>query len=96
MVAAAHPAATLAGLDVLRSRGIQSLYSAFGSGVVPPGTGIALHCRGAGFSLDPGSPSVLAPGKQPFHTLTVQSAPGAATLLAGGADPRGDGLALGY
>jgi len=48
---------------------IQSLYSAFGSGVVPPGTGISLHCRGAGFSLDPASPSVLAPGKQPFHTL---------------------------
>lgn len=48
---------------------IQSLYSAFGSGVVPPGTGISLHCRGAGFSLDPASPSVLAPRKQPFHTL---------------------------
>ncbi|MGH7320913.1 MAG: gamma-glutamyltransferase [Candidatus Rokuibacteriota bacterium] len=48
---------------------IQSLYSAFGSGVMPPGTGISLHCRGAGFSLDPASPSVLAPRKQPFHTL---------------------------
>jgi gamma-glutamyltranspeptidase/glutathione hydrolase len=48
---------------------IQSLYSAFGSGVVPPGTGLVLHCRGAGFSLDPASPSVLAPRKQPFHTL---------------------------
>ncbi len=48
---------------------IQSLYSAFGSGVVPPGTGLVLHSRGAGFSLDPASPSVLAPRKQPFHTL---------------------------
>ena len=51
--------------------GIQSLYTAFGAGVVPPGTGIALHNRGSSFSLDPGSPSVLAPGKQPLHTLVA-------------------------
>jgi gamma-glutamyltranspeptidase/glutathione hydrolase len=41
----------------------------FGSGVVVPGTGIALHSRAAGFSLDPGHPNVIAPGKRPFHTL---------------------------
>ncbi len=68
---------------------IQSLYSAFGSGVVPPGTGISLHCRGAGFSLDPASPSVLAPRKQPFHTLTATlvlqgGAPSAALATMGG------------
>lgn len=68
---------------------IQSLYSAFGSGVVAPGTGIALHCRGAGFSLDPASPSVLAPRRQPFHTLiatlvTRDGAPAAALATMGG------------
>lgn len=48
---------------------IQSLFNAFGSGVVVPGTGVVLQNRGRHFSLDPEHPSVLAPGKQPFHTL---------------------------
>jgi oxamate amidohydrolase len=48
---------------------IQSLYWPFGSGVVLPRTGIVWQNRGAGFSLDPSSPNVLAPGKKPFHTL---------------------------
>jgi gamma-glutamyltranspeptidase/glutathione hydrolase len=48
---------------------INSLYKAFGSGVVVPGTGVCLHDRGFGFSLDPASPSVLAPGKRPLHTI---------------------------
>ena len=39
------------------------------SGVVVPGTGIALHNRGAGFTLTPGLPNTAAPGKRPFHTL---------------------------
>lgn len=41
----------------------------FGSGVVVPGTGIALHSRGCGFTLAEQHPNVIAPGKRPFHTL---------------------------
>jgi len=52
---------------------IQSNYSGpllgFGSGVVVPGTGIALHSRASAFSLDPASPNLIAPGKRPAHTL---------------------------
>ena len=48
---------------------IQSLFNAFGSGVVAPGTGVVLQNRGRHFTLDPAHPSALAPGKRPFHTL---------------------------
>ncbi len=48
---------------------IQSLFEAFGSAVVPPGTGIALQNRGSLFVLDPGHPNRLGPGKRPLHTL---------------------------
>ena len=48
---------------------INSLYMAFGSGVVVPGTGVCLHDRGRGFSLDPDSPAVLGPGRRPLHTI---------------------------
>jgi gamma-glutamyltranspeptidase / glutathione hydrolase len=48
---------------------INSLYDEFGSGVVVPGTGFALEDRGAGFTLQPGLPNTVAPGKRPFHTL---------------------------
>lgn len=48
---------------------IQSVYHAFGAGVVEPSTGILLHNRGTSFSLRPDSPNLLAPGRRPLHTL---------------------------
>ena len=48
---------------------IQSVYGAFGSGVIDPETGILFHNRGTSFSLDDSSPNVLSPRKRPAHTL---------------------------
>ena len=64
---------------------INSNFDEFGSGVVVPGTGFALHDRGAGFTMDLGLPNTVAPGKRPFHTLI----PGFVTKP--GTNPAADG-----
>ena len=48
---------------------IQSNYMNFGSGVVIPGTGIALHNRGNNFSLDKNHDNIVEPFKKPYHTI---------------------------
>jgi gamma-glutamyltranspeptidase len=48
---------------------IQSVYHAFGSGLIDPVTGVLFHNRGTSFSLDGTSPNVIAAHKRPSHTL---------------------------
>lgn len=71
---------------------IQSLFAAFGSGKMVPGTGVTLHNRGALYVLDTKHPQVIAPGKRPFHTLApsmVLHPDGSPYMVLG--SPGGDG-----
>lgn len=50
---------------------IQSVFRGFGSSWVIPETGMILNNRLTGFSLNPKSPNLVAPGKRPAHTLNT-------------------------
>ena len=69
---------------------IQSVFHGYGSGVVVPGTGVLLNNRMTGFSLDPKSPNVLAPGKKTMHTLNTWMAFKDDELWAVGGTPGAD------
>lgn len=72
---------------------IQSVSSAFGSGIIAGDTGVVMNNRsGRGFSLDPAHPNCYAPGKRSMHTLNaflIANEQGTPVLVGG--TPGGDG-----
>jgi gamma-glutamyltranspeptidase / glutathione hydrolase len=63
---------------------IQSNYLEFGSGIVAPGTGFALHNRGGLFTLETTSLNALAGRKRPRHTIIPAFAQKGETRMAFG------------
>ena len=81
---------------------IQSSYRGFGSGIVAPGTGVALTNRGACFTLDPGHPNRVRPRERPFNTIipgfaTVRGELTAFGVMGASMQPQGHGqIALSF
>lgn len=50
---------------------IQSVFWGYGCGEIAECTGVLFNNRMNGFSLDPASPNILAPGKRTVHTLNA-------------------------
>jgi gamma-glutamyltranspeptidase / glutathione hydrolase len=70
---------------------IHSLSNAFGSGYIAEGTGVLFNNRaGRGFSLTPGHPNEIAPGKRTMHTLNCYLATKDGRSVIIGGTPGGD------